>query len=250
MHAIDWPAFLMAAELSLPRHIFAHGALSPAQEGKDKKFLSEPIVRTLGCDAVRYYLLSKAGYGEDTQVSREELVNLYNADLADGLERLAGRILELVARHCNGKIPVRSLLSSIDPTIEIVTGDIRAEVRFLLDSFDFSEAIKKVSSLSASVENVLKDSTRDKVANDSSEKHRIADALHDACEGLGRIALLLHPIVPRATEAIWKSLGQTTRLEDQLIVESPWVCVLPGTRIKKLEPLFPEVDHLQRVSSV
>jgi methionyl-tRNA synthetase len=248
-HAIYWPAFLMAADLPLPRHIFAHGTLSFEQEGTDHALLSEPIVQVLGTDALRYYLLSEVGYGENAHAGYDGLVRRYNADLAKSLGSLANRILALLARHGGGGIPVPSLFSCFNPTIEIIAEHTRADVRFLFDSFHFSEGLKKIWSLIAAIDRLLADNARYELMDDPSEKHRFIDVLHDACEGLGWIALLLHPVLPRATDAIWRSLGQTTRLEDQLIDETPWSCLMPGTRIGKLEALFPGVDNPKSVAS-
>src|SRR5208282_5536003 len=246
-HAVEWPAFLMAADLPVPRHVFAHGALSFEREGTDQAFFPEPMVRALGSDAVRYSLLCEVGYGEDGRVDADGIVRRYNEELAEGLASLASRVLALVARHCDGKIPTQSLLAGMDRTVEIVSGHTQAEVRFLLDSFNFSEGIKKIWSLVAITDKLLRDNARLELATDSSEKRRFSDVLHDACEELGWIALLLHPILPRATDAIWRGLGQRTRLEDQLVDETPWTCLRPGTTIGKLETLFPKVDDLQNL---
>jgi methionyl-tRNA synthetase len=243
-HAIVWTALLMAADLPAPRHIFAHGTLKLEQEGTDKTLFPEATVQALGSDAVRYYLLREVGYGENARVSSGGLVRRCNVDLAEGLAGLANRILALVARHCDGKIPTESLLAGMDRRVEIVSRHTQAEVRFLLDSFNFSEAIEKISSLVAMIDKLLRDNAGLELADDSSAKRRFSDILHDACEELGWIALLLHPILPRATAAIWRSLGQTTRLEDQLLDETPWSCLLPGTPIGKLEGLFPVVEDL------
>ncbi|MGB7681776.1 MAG: class I tRNA ligase family protein [Candidatus Acidiferrales bacterium] len=249
-HTIYWPAFLMAADLNVPRHVFTHGAVCFEQEGMDKALFSEPIGQILGSDALRYYLLRQVGYGENARLGCEGLVRYCNDDLAEGLERLASRTLTLIARHCHGRIPVRSLLSSIDSTIEIAAGDIQAEVRFLLDSFNFCEALRKIWSLVAMIDKLLADNAQYELTGDPSEKRRFTDVLHDACQGLALIALLLHPILPRATDAIWNGLGQATRLEDQLIDETPWSCLMPGTPIGKLEPLFSGVDTLQNMTSM
>ncbi len=62
-HAVYWPAFLMAAGLPLPKQIFAHGWLLFEQEKMSKSkgnvAYPEPIVRVLGNDALRYYLLAR-----------------------------------------------------------------------------------------------------------------------------------------------------------------------------------------------
>src|ERR1700684_2938837 len=63
-HAVYWPGFLMAADLPLPKQIFAHGWLLFEQEKMSKSkgnvAYPEPIVRVLGNDALRYYLTSEA----------------------------------------------------------------------------------------------------------------------------------------------------------------------------------------------
>ncbi len=60
-HAVYWPAFLMAAGIELPKQIVAHGWLLFEQEKMSKSkgnvAYPEPIVKVLGNDALRYYLL-------------------------------------------------------------------------------------------------------------------------------------------------------------------------------------------------
>ena len=41
----------------------------------------EPIVKVLGNDALRYYLLREIVFGQDGNFSREALITRYNADL-------------------------------------------------------------------------------------------------------------------------------------------------------------------------
>lgn len=248
-HAISLPAFLMAADLPLPRHIFAHGTLSLEPGETSASFFSEPALQTRGSDSLRYYLLREAGDGEDVRVGSSGFASRSRRDLDEGFGRLANQILALIASDCNGKIPARSLFSSVEPTIEIMAADIRAEVRFLLDSFNFEEALKRIWSFLETIENLLASAAPYEHAEDSREKQRFRDVLSDACEGLGLITLLLHPVLPRATEAIWRSLGQKTRLADQLIDETPWNCLMPGTPIGKLEGLFTNSEQLQRAVS-
>ncbi len=77
-HAVYWPAFLMAAGLPLPEKIFAHGWLLFEQEKMSKSkgnvAYPEPIVKVLGNDALRYYLLRETVFGQDGNFSREALI--------------------------------------------------------------------------------------------------------------------------------------------------------------------------------
>jgi methionyl-tRNA synthetase len=134
-------------------------------------------------------------------------------------------------------------------TLESFSGDVRAEVRFLVDSYKFSEGIEKIWSLIRAIDQLLTENAPSEVANNPSDARRVTAVMNDACEGLALVALLLHPFLPQATDAIWKSLGQTTRLEDQVIDDSPWGCLTPGTPVGKLEPLFPEENQPQSAAN-
>ena len=242
-HAIFWPALLMAADLPLPRHIFTHGSVCAEREETGVTFFFELIMRVMGSDTVRYYFLREVGSHGATSLDLNRLVEYENVDLVQGLESLASRIHALLSSRADGKIPTPSLFSAMDPTVEIALGDTRAEVRFLLDRFDFREALRKIWSFVAVIQKRLDDNSGRELSNDPSDKQRFTNVLYDACEGLGWIALLLHPVLPHATDAIWSSLGQTTKLEHQLIDETPWSCLMSGTSIGKLQELFPRVDN-------
>ena len=68
-HAVYWPAFLMAAELPLPKRIFAHGWWT--NEGqKISKSLGNAIdpnelAETFGLDQMRYFLMREVPFGKD-----------------------------------------------------------------------------------------------------------------------------------------------------------------------------------------
>src|SRR5271157_1355094 len=108
-HAVYWPAFLMAAELPLPKRVQAHGWLLFEQEKMSKSkgnvAYAEPIVKVLGNDALRYYLLRETVFGQDGNFSRDALITRYNADLANGLGNLASRVLTMISNYCDGTIP-------------------------------------------------------------------------------------------------------------------------------------------------
>ena len=118
-HAVYWPAFIMAAYPDqpemLPTNVFAHGWIYYEQDKMSKSkgnvVYPEPIVDALdsfgapGNDALRYYLLREAPFGQDTSFSYEGLIQRYNSDLANGLGNLANRTLTMIERNCGGLIP-------------------------------------------------------------------------------------------------------------------------------------------------
>ena len=107
-HAVYWPAFLMAAELPLPKRIYAHGWLI-FQGGKMSKSKGNivralPIDKVVGIEGLRYYLLREIVFGQDGNFSSEALIERYNADLANGLGNLVSRTLSMIQRYFDGKI--------------------------------------------------------------------------------------------------------------------------------------------------
>ena len=96
-HCVYWPAFLLAADLPLPKSIIAHGWLlfeeSKMSKSRGNIVRSETILDTLGQDALRYFLLREIVFGQDGSFSFDALVQRYNGDLANGLGNLSSRTL-------------------------------------------------------------------------------------------------------------------------------------------------------------
>ncbi len=100
-HAVFWPAFLMAAELPLPRVIFAHGFLTYGGQKMSKSLrntvnpvtLANAISPTVGVDTVRYCLMRGISFGQDGDFSIENLIQRYHSELGNGLGNLLNRIL-------------------------------------------------------------------------------------------------------------------------------------------------------------
>ena len=108
-HAVYWPAFLMSANIALPKSVFGHGFLLNRGEKMSKSVgnVVDPIgmAQTYGVDQLRYFLLREVSFGQDGSYSHEAIVTRSNADLANGLGNLAQRCLSIIAKNCNGMVP-------------------------------------------------------------------------------------------------------------------------------------------------
>ena len=108
-HAVYWPAFLMAADLPLPKRIYAHGWLLFEQDKMSKSrgniVRAEPIRKVMGADALRYFLLREIVFGQDGSFSYDALIGRYNSELANGLGNLASRTLTMIQQYRGGAIP-------------------------------------------------------------------------------------------------------------------------------------------------
>jgi methionyl-tRNA synthetase len=124
-HSVYWPAFLMAANLPLPKGIFAHGWWTVRGEKISKSMPAtriDPIKladalgansqvqglgRAIGIDAMRYYLLREMPLGNDGDFTFESLFGRFNAELANDLGNLINRSLALIVKLSAETPPAR-----------------------------------------------------------------------------------------------------------------------------------------------
>ncbi|HLV95361.1 MAG TPA: methionine--tRNA ligase, partial [Candidatus Acidoferrales bacterium] len=258
-HAVYWPAFLMAAELPLPKQIFAHGWLLFEQEKMSKSkgnvAYPEPIVKgfdqvaraKVGNDALRYYLLRETVFGQDGNFSRDALITRYNADLANGLGNLASRTVTMITNYCDGVIPEARVVGGQFPKhhSDFVGQFSSVSLQIILatyDVFGFAGVLESTWALVASADKYLVVEQPWALAADPTRRNELERVLYSVAESIRFVAVLAHPFIPEATQKIWEQLGQSGKLADVRIDQLQWGGLKPGTRIGKPEAVFPRVD--------
>ena len=247
-HAVYWPAFLMAAMLPLPKQVWAHGWLL-MESSKMSKSLGnvvrpKPIVNVLGMDALRYYLLRETVFGQDGNFSYDALVTRYNADLANGLGNLASRTLTMIEKYCDGKVPPRGGGSGAGFIVQRVHEKID-QVCEAYEQFHFTRALEETWRFITDVDLMISAEKPWALAEDASKQERLYGVLRSAAEALRIAATLAHPVLPEATEKIWKQLGQPGKVAGQDPAEAGRVQLKTGARIGKVEAIFPRVDKAE-----
>jgi methionyl-tRNA synthetase len=108
-HAVYWPAFLMSADLPLPKAIFGHGFLLARGEKMSKSLgnVVDPIelADKFGVDQLRYFLLREVSFGQDGSYSAEAIVTRCNAELANSFGNLAQRVFGFITKFLDGNLP-------------------------------------------------------------------------------------------------------------------------------------------------
>jgi methionyl-tRNA synthetase len=245
-HAVYWPAFLMAAELPLPRRIYAHGWLI-FQGGKMSKSTgnivrARPIDKVVGIEGLRYYLLREIVFGQDGNYSSEALIERYNADLANGLGNLVSRTLSMIQRYFDGEIvrPERESRGRLgDMAVETV-----ARVTESYDKFEFSRALEAIWALLGAVDKFIVERKPWVLAkNDDAESRQLlCETLYDSAEVLRVAAALLYPVMPKSAARIWRQLGLTLKLEQLQWKDLAWGQLEGGVKIGAAEAIFPRLE--------
>src|ERR1041385_7212034 len=99
----------MAADVPLPKRVFAHGWLLFENDKMSKSrgniVRAEPIRQVMGLEALRYFLFREVVFGQDGSFSFDALVGRYNSELANGLGNLVSRTLTMINQYRGGLIP-------------------------------------------------------------------------------------------------------------------------------------------------
>ncbi|GAB4219802.1 MAG: methionine--tRNA ligase [Candidatus Microgenomates bacterium] len=209
-HAVYWPAFLLSANLPLPKAILVHGYFTVNGQKMSKTIgnIIDPftVIEKYGADALRYYLLKEISPFADGDFSFERLNEIYNADLANELGNLVSRLTNLAEKDNLTIIEDKNNYKYNNLTIQ------------QFNNFEFNvileEIWKKIKALNKKI---------DEFAPWKKEPSKRKDFLIDVFSKLSQIAWELQPFIPNTAKNI---LNSTTG------------------KIKKIAPLFPKLNNL------
>lgn len=205
-HSVIWQALLIAADLPIPKNIFAHGFFTIDGQ-KISKSLGNVIaprefVDKYGVDGARYLLLSAVAFGHDGDIKKEDLDKKYNADLANGLGNLVARVAALCQKVDK---PFATEKTKTDRHID------RATERFRPD-----EALTKIWQHVAHTDAFLSETKPWEKSGDA-----LSEILETAVADIRLIAHHLEPFLPETAQKVKKQFS--------------------GGKIRSEEPLFPRL---------
>ena len=235
-HAVYWPAFLLAAEIPLPKTIFGHGWILSGDEkmSKSKGNILDPIevVNEFGLDEIRYYLMKEVMYGLDGNINIDNLKNCINSDLANNIGNLSQRIFVLINKYFSCKVPdPKPLLKGDQKFMDCPVEGLRKS----MDSFEIHNYIREVISYSSKINKFVNDEEPWTKAKNSDP--RVGTILYIALNALKNIFILLHPVMPSKSEYYLSCLNVDTKnISLELINKNLPINVelkMPGLMFKK-----------------
>ena len=198
-HAICWPAFLMSAQLPLPRRIVVHGFLFNRGEKMSKSVgnVVSPasLIADYGLDPVRYFFLREVPFGQDGNYSHEAIVARMNADLANDLGNLAQRSLSIVARN-GAAVPAPGAPAPADLELLAAADALAAIARDHMRGFHIHLYIGAVMDVIAAANRYFANAEPWRLAKSDPERMRVV--LYVTLETLRIAAILLQPVMPSA----------------------------------------------------
>ncbi len=201
-HAIYWPAFLMSANLALPKQIFCHGHLrhNGARMSKSAGNVVDPFVvlNTVPGDALRYYLCAETVFGKDGDFIDTRLVERYNNDLANGLGNLISRTSTLMAKL--ERLPAVEPPRPCDQELLALVSQITAiEVPAAFDRLDLSGAVREWMKAVNACNAFIQERQPWNKANHELDNERTLSTLWRA---IGALVYAIEPVIPDTAKRI------------------------------------------------
>jgi len=249
-HAVYWPAFLMGAGIAPPKRVFAHGWWTNEGQKISKSLgnVIDPfeIVETYGLDPVRYFLMREVPFGNDGDFSHRAVVHRLNGDLANDFGNLVQRVLSMVNKNCDAKVPARpsrdvtgdlAVWNSLDAAHRLI-----GELRGSMERQAFNDSLETIWQ-------VVRGANRD-IDTDApwtlrkTDPESMAAVLYILSEVIRHLAIVIHPFMPASCDTILDqlSVGEKSR-EFSALNDSSEVfdekALMPGTALPKPSPVFP-----------
>ncbi|MGN1102829.1 MAG: methionine--tRNA ligase subunit beta, partial [Huintestinicola sp.] len=242
-HTIYWPIMLMALGEPLPKQVFGHPWLlfgtDKMSKSRGNVIYADDLVELFGVDAVRYYLLAEMPYASDGSITYENMIERYNADLANTLGNLVNRTVAMTNKYFDGVVQPGDETEAIDDELKSLAVETVGKVDKLLAEYRVSDTLDAIFALAKRCNKYIDETTPWALAKDESKKARLGTVLYNLLESIRFTAVLLSPFLPDTADKILAQLNTDIKDYDSL---SEFGALKAGTQVGKAEPIFARID--------
>ena len=240
-HAIYWPAFLMAANIELPKKIYAHGwwTVNGEKMSKSTGNVISPnhIINSYGLDQFKYFLLREVRFGQDGDFSEEALIKRVNSDLANDYGNLAQRVLSFVYKNNNASMPGYTVFNEEDKILLDLINTINNNIKEFMNDYQVTNALEELWIVIRKCNTYIDEEAPWSLKKTDLE--RMNTVLYVLCTVIKKISLIALNFVPIGANKILDQLSipnnkrQYEHFNDELC---------PGELLPKPEGVFPRLD--------
>ena len=176
-------------------------------------------------------------FGNDGDFSVAAMTHRMNGDLANDLGNLCQRVLSMIFKNCDAKMPaVPAQPNDMDQALLAAADDLLGQVRELLDRQAFNEALRVIWQVVAEANRYVDAAAP--WALKKTDPVRMAEVLAVLAETIRQIAILTQPVMPHSAGLILDQLGVDNAERDFRFISGK-VRLASGHQINKPSPVFP-----------
>ncbi|MCC6240772.1 MAG: methionine--tRNA ligase [Phycisphaerales bacterium] len=245
-HTVYWPAMLMSIGQPLPLQVYAHGWWT-AEGRKMSKSMGNfidldrlrAVINDFSLDALRYYLLSAAPFGNDLNWTEVDFNKSFN-DLANVVGNCLNRVLKMVGKYCDGVLPPAGAAEEIDSNLQRQGGQLLGQVHSAYETIHLQQAVMLPIELARLTNGYIDATSPFKLAKDPAQHQRLQTVLNVSCQAIYRVLICLLPVLPEKAAEGLAQLGVQIngRTMDELFAQP----LAAGHKLGSGSPLFPRVD--------
>ncbi len=246
-HAIYWPTMILSMGLPLYQKLHVHGYWN-VDETKMSKSIGNVIrpaelIEEYGVDTIRYFCLREMSFGLDSSFNADAIIARKNADLANDLGNLYSRTTAMLFKYTDGVVPKASKTDT-DTLLKDFADVASANYIENMNDFKFQRALQAVWELISHANKYIVSNEPWALIKDPTQHERLHTVLYNLVETLRLLSLLLQPILPGTCDKMAKGLGlaEDSPLVTDLKEYGGWGMLESGTRLEKVDALFPRVD--------
>ncbi|MCL4539310.1 MAG: methionine--tRNA ligase [Bacteroidetes bacterium] len=213
-HTLIFPAILMAWNMGGKSNYILPDTV-PANEFlnfEGKKFSKsrgwgidlKDFIEVFPADTLRYSLALSLPESRDSDFYWKDFQARVNNELADTLGNFVNRTLQFVQRYYDGKIPARTKVGKLDEWAIEQMKKAPGSVGNLFGDFRFRDGVVEAMSLARAANKYFNDSEPWRTRKDDPEQ--CATTINICAQLTRSLAILLSPVLPNASEDIWKML--------------------------------------------
>lgn len=244
-HGVFWPTMLMAAGLSLYKHLNVHGFWT-VEGQKMSKSLGNTISplemkKKIGMDAFRYFVLRESVFGQDADFRENSLTARYNADLANNLGNLVSRVLAMQERYFTGAVqPLGPLWAKEDQELRERFHQVEEELPRHMAELQFHRALEAIWGAIDQTNRYIVQTSPFLLIKDPDKRGRVGEILHHLLEALRATARLIAPFLPDTADELQTLLVLRKGVPGS---QASWgEFFTPGHKVLPPKVLFPRIE--------